>query len=540
MAIEFTNANSFGTLMASANMTICMNTTDVDSLCSFGTFNQSLSSSFSFKDWNPDPAYFEGPAFADDLEFAGASLPNFNMSLVYNYTSDTSNLLPAVYLISNSDKSAGLVEYMEAAGHSATRAFSLWLQEGDDYAGGLLFGAIDTNRYDGDLVSLEAYTESQTNDQPWENGGEMNAVYIIMTSLSASSSTGTDDIWAQQPSPIRFNMGSVMTLPTSVVAQVRNITGAFETRDGRYTVVPCSMRDSEGYFTFGFGGSEALKLNVSMRSLVTPPPSELQAYFDSIEKDLCQFAIYDSGIIGGGSLAAPLLRSAYTVVDLYNNKVAMAPIKLDAKDDESNIVVFSGKSAPIPSATLAPSQPSVTSSTSDAGSPLPTSWRAVEGFKILTTTTTSATALLPSSSLSSPPSPSGTNSPGILAGSLSTGAKAGVGVGVSIAAALLATGAFLARRRWKRKRDLKNKLLIEQQLLSEKPELHGTPMDIYEARGLRDGSGNPVVGEMPSYSEAAELYVQERCVELPAEPVVVRGGGKGRGPLEKSLPPDRM
>lgn len=37
MAIEFTNANSFGTLMASANMTICMNTTDVDSLCSFGT-----------------------------------------------------------------------------------------------------------------------------------------------------------------------------------------------------------------------------------------------------------------------------------------------------------------------------------------------------------------------------------------------------------------------------------------------------------------------------------------------------------------------
>ncbi|XXH03372.1 hypothetical protein Hte_009770 [Hypoxylon texense] len=482
MAIEFMYTASYGTMIESANTTRCMNPKDIGS------------------------------------------------------GSDPSLSLPVLHLLGGTaTDTIGLVEAMETAGHSVTRAFSLWLQEGDDYTGGLLFGAIDTNRYKGDLVSLESYVYKQdvigslSSSLLQEEEVETAPVYIAMTSLSVSSSTGTDDIWVQKPMPCRINIGTApgrtFSLPIKVLTQIWILSGvSFYTKDRKYSVIPCSMRDSGGYFTFGFGGSEGLKVNVSMRSLVTPLPKNVQADVDSNEENLCEFKIYEAADPSEPfDIDSHLLRSVYTVVDLYNHKVAMAPLKLDAKEDESNIVMFSGKSAPIPSATLAPNQPPIMSWTGDSLTPpLPISWNAMEGFKVLTATTTSAVSSLSPSSSSS--SSSGTNNTDVVRGGLNTGTKAGMGIGVSIASIMLSAGAFLGWGRWKRKRELAIKLLIEQQLRRQKPELHGTPLSVYEARGLRDSKGNPVVAEMPGYPEPAELHVVERSVELPATPVAVGGG----------------
>lgn len=309
-----------------------------------------------------------------------------------------------------------------------------------------------------------------------------------------------------------------MVLPGSVVAQMRSITGAFVTSNNEYTAINCSMRDSEGYFTFGLGGSDALKVNVSMRSLVIPAPKKDQAYFNSIGENLCEFAVYEAELYDTGSIAHHLLRSVYTVVDMENRKLAMAPIKLDAKNDQSNVVAFDDLTQ---FATLALNQPSAMSLIGTSHPPLPTSWHAVEGFKVLNPMVTVAATSLSSPSLPSPSS-SGTSSPGIASGNSNTRTKAGVAVGVSIAIITLVVGTFFTWRRWKGKRELAHKLLIEQQLRSEKPELHGKPMSIYEARGLRDSKGNIIVSEMPGDLEPAELYVVENCVELPATPVVPR------------------
>ncbi|KAI0842618.1 acid protease [Hypoxylon sp. FL0890] len=529
MRIDFENFFTFNTVVPSTNATGCA---DIS-----GWFNQNVSSTFHVDNvWSNKDGSYAGLLFSDTIEFGGVCLSNYSMTLAYDTTSgsiqpypdvkatevdNTEPSLPILYLLGDSyqfpDNPASL---MTRNGQIATPAFSLWLEDegkrlevcdGGDYAGELLFGAIDAQRYEGDLIGLQTYGANGSPLSPGDDNA-LGVVAIAMTSLSVSSSTGTDNIWVQGPLLVRVKLGDDLWLSPYLAAQIRNITGAFvrldETGSYEYTVIPCSMRDSEGYFTFGFGGPDAFKVNVTMRSLVTPPSRKLRELFNSFGDDMCRFGISEVKGYESGFLSSHLLRSVYTVVDLYNNKVAMATVKRNVKEGESNIVTFDGHAAPIPSATMAQNQPSMVSTIAWAGPSQPPSFQAAEGFKILTVST-SPPSSLPTSLLAVPNSAPERPSKPILVGLI---------VGVSIAAILLVIAAALVWRRWKKRRGLVTRSLVRQQLRNEKPELHGGSVEMAQ-RLPYEIHGNPLPAELSGVREPSELCGLERYAELPGPPV---------------------
>ncbi|KAI2467540.1 acid protease [Annulohypoxylon bovei var. microspora] len=518
--IEFETFFTNTTLIPSTNSTSCENTTDIHDGCHFGSFNQNVSSTFYIDSiYAREGEPWAGVMFTDTLEFGGISGLHYSMDLLYDVAPPPSHIavftgntpaidntepsLPFLYLLGDLDNyDNNIVDLMVTGGHIPTPAFSLWLQDGHDFTGGLLFGAIDTNRYEGDLVSLDTYDRDSLEVQPARpqqtpNDAEIRGpvISIAMTSLSASSPTGTDDIWVQGPLLVRIKLGDDLWLSPYLAAQMRNITGAFVRLDDtgayEYTVIPCSMRYSLGYFTFGFGGPEGFKVNVTMGSLVVPPPRTLRNLFDSFGKDMCRFGISETKGYDVGFLSSHLLRSVYTVVDLYNNKVAMAPIKLNNTCNGSNIVTFDGNGASIPSATSAPDQPSSVSRIAWSGPSQPPSFRAAEGFGQLTIATTA-------------PSSKANSNPGGHIGDI------GVNVGIitSVSVIFLVIFTLVIRKRRKATRDLANR---------EEPELQENPIEITRVQQTYSIYGNIYPAELPGVREPSELHGTELYPELPGD-----------------------
>ncbi|KAI1416275.1 acid protease, partial [Hypoxylon sp. FL1857] len=539
--IELENFFTFNTIIPSTNATGCINTADISGSCRFGSFNQLLSSTFVVDDvrMNDDGAYAE-VKFTDSIEFGGLSLPNYSMSLAYDTRPESIEMyigvnlridntepsLPVLYLLGDDYQLPDNPIYgLTRSGQIATSAFSLWFDE-DDYSGELLLGAIDAQRYEGDLVSLDTY---HSGGYPMRSGdpSSTGVIAIAMTSLSASSSTGTDDIWVQGPLLVRVKLGDDLWLSPYIAAQIRNITGAFvrldETGKYEYTVIPCSMRNSEGYFTFGFGGPESLKVNVTMRSLVTPPSRKLRELFNSFGDDMCRFGISEVKGYDVGFLSSHLLRSVYTVVDLYNNKVAMAPVRRNVEVGGSNIVTFDGHAAPIPSATMAPNQPSMVSTIAWSGPPQPPSFRAAEGFGILTTTRSSLHSLPTSLLQPAPDVPDAASGEG-----LNQMTEVGIGLGISLVVLPLIIGALLVWRRRKIHRIITG-LLAQQPLHNEMPELEGASTEVVQIKPPYEIHGRPQPAELPGVREPSELCGLESYKELPGPPVPEKGRNMSKG-----------
>ncbi|KAI1142572.1 acid protease [Hypoxylon sp. FL0543] len=536
MRVEFENFYTYSTVIPSTNASGCVNATDFSGLCPFGSFNQNTSSTFQVdRVWRYNGS-LTGLLFTDTIELGGLILDNSSMILAYKTTPESIEYWPygKTTAVNNAEPSLPIFyllgdaysypdnpfSRMTTYGEIVTPAFSLWFEDEGDYEGELLFGAIDAQRYDGDLVSLQTYSAQGTPLSPGEGGGQ-GVIAIAMTSLSASSSTGTDNIWMQGPLLVHVKLGDDLWLSPSLAAQIRDITGAFvrldETGTYEYTVIPCSMRDSEGYFTFGFGGPEAFNVNVTMRSLVSPPSTKLRELFNSFGDDMCRFGISEVKGEDTGFLSSHLLRSVYSVYDLYNNKVAMATPKRNVKDGYSNIVTFGSLAAPIPSATIAPSQPSTASTIAWSGPSQAPSFRAAEGFKILTVTT-SPPSSLPTSLPSSLPT-SLLPIPDSTPERLSKTASVGIGVGVSVGTILLVIGAALIWQRRKKRSGLVTRSLIQQQLRSEKPELQEVSIDVVQVKPPFEIHGNLLPAELSGIREPSELCGVGRRAELSGPPV---------------------
>jgi elongation factor G len=154
-----------------------------------------------------------------------------------------------------------------------------------------------------------------------------------------------------------LDSGTTLTyLPTDLATQVWKEVGAVYSSQYDLAVIPCSMQNSKGYFSFGLGGPSGPRINVTMDELVldltsgSPPLFTSGAYKG---QTVCSFGIQNinSSVY---LLGDTFLRSAYVVYDLVNNEIGIAPTDFNSTD--SNIVPFPSSGAPIPSATAAPDQ----------------------------------------------------------------------------------------------------------------------------------------------------------------------------------------
>ncbi|KAH9903523.1 aspartic peptidase domain-containing protein [Xylariomycetidae sp. FL2044] len=425
-------------IVLSSNSTLC----ETGGCADHGSFNQNLSTTFSLHSdvVQVNATYSNGTIvvvddgyqFSDTLQMGPLTVSNLSMAVIYEALVDPNvttwtNILGLSYGWGEQNPTPGnLIVQMVKRGLIPTEAYSLWLNTpaADSLAEGeLVLGAIDTAKYEGDLVSVDTFNASSQGGGPW----------VLFTSLEATSPTGSDILFesASDPIPVSFDISSPASwLPQTLAEQMWAVVGAEYNASQQWALVPCKLRESVGTFQVRFGGPEGPLVTIPMRQLVCPSAPGSNWYAESWNaqgEELCAFAIRNTSIPSSYFFAMNILSDAYIVFDLYNEKVAMAPAKYNTTD--SNIVPFRALHAGIPSATLATNQPTVTptsiANTTTAQPLTSTSYAAAAGFTSLTAATSPTGSACPSSTGS---------------GGLSTGAKAGIGVGVSIAGILIILG----------------------------------------------------------------------------------------------------
>ncbi len=186
---------------------------------------------------------------------------------------------------------------------------------------------------------------------------------VALTSLQAVSPSGSDTLTSSSfPVPVVLDSGTTLSyLPQDLAEQVWREAGAVYFPTFGAALVPCSMQNSKGAFSFGFAGPGGPQISVTMDELVLDISTTQNPVFPSGQyqgQEACQFGLQnlssDPFLLGD-----TFLRSAYVVYDLINNEVGIAPTDFNATS--SNVVAFASSGAPIPSATLAPNQDQVSS-----------------------------------------------------------------------------------------------------------------------------------------------------------------------------------
>ncbi|KAK8016849.1 hypothetical protein PG993_015038 [Apiospora rasikravindrae] len=359
-----------------------------DEGCTLGSFDSSKSTSFNVVGKNlfsisyVDGSHSKGDYFTDDFEIGGAKLTNVTMGLgidtdiPYGLVGVGYALNEAIVADTQKISSAykNLPVQMMEEGMISTNAYSLWLNDLDASTGQILFGGVDTEKYEGEMKVIDVQKDSQTN--------QFTSFIVSMTSLTANSPSGSDSLTTRQyPIPVVLDSGTTLSyLPTELAVQVWKEVGAVWDTYTQMAFVPCGMENSKGTFEFGFAGPNGPKISVDMTELVLDiaEGNDVPKFQSGQYKgqNICQFGIQNF-TSEPFLLGDTFLRSAYVVYDLENNQIGMA--KTDFNSSKTNIVAFPSKGAPIPSGTVVKDQ--IPATGASGGSVTQPTYAASKGFQ---------------------------------------------------------------------------------------------------------------------------------------------------------------
>lgn len=369
----------------------------------------------------------KGYIFNDVLTINHVSVSNLSMGISYESGVSNGGVLGLGYG-GNETKLPrdNLAIQLVTKGLITTESYSIWLNADDAKDGSLLFGAIDTTKYAGNLTIIDFFNSS----------GEGSIIWL--SSLEATSPSGTDVLSRDFPIPVGFLFGSPYTiLPSDIAQHMWAIAGAEYRSDVSRPVISCTRHDSAGSYRFRFGGPNGPLVNVPLANFLWPP-ERTAALFEELdlapEENVCIFSILNSTRSSRWRVGENFLRATYLVVDFYNQEVAMAS-EASYNVTESDIVAFVAHGAQVPRATYAKSQPTEKPgdmATTTFVRPFTTStYAAAAGFASLTSSATS-----PPVGMAFPQGGRG----------LERRAKIGIGVGVPLGVILLGLLGFACWR----------------------------------------------------------------------------------------------
>lgn len=300
-----------------------------------------------------------GDYFQDTFSIGGATIQQFEMGLATSGTIGTGimgigyNNSEANVDTGNGTIYANLPFALVDQGLIRTEAYSLWLNDLESSTGSVLFGGIDTTKYQGNLQSIKIYPSSRRSNN-------VTSFTVALTSLSATSSSGTDQL---TPSDFAIaailDSGTTITLlPDQIASVIYEEVGATYSSRLQTAVVPCALAQNSGSISFGFGGTGGPVVKVSLSELVLPLTltSGKPATYNNGQV-ACQLGIQPAGDLPI-LLGDTFLRSAYVVYDLVNNRIGLGQTNFNVSS--SSIVPFASSGAPIPSASTAPNEAAVT------------------------------------------------------------------------------------------------------------------------------------------------------------------------------------
>lgn len=373
--------------------------------CPDGSFSATQSTSFSLigqGDFNisyVDNTGAVGDYFQDSFGIGDSTLSNFEMGLALQTTIGI-GIMGIGYNTSeantNTDSGGNGTIYQNlpyalvSQGQTKSPAYSLWLNDLESSTGSILFGAVDTDKYMGNLMTIKVY--------PISRDYGITSFTVALTSVSASSKSGSDQL--TPPSfavPAILDSGTTITLlPDDIAALIFEELGATPEDQLGAVLVPCDLAQNTGTISYGFGGPDGPIIKVAVSDLVLPlTDNKGRSPKYKNGQTACQLGIEPAGSLPV-LLGDTFLRSAYVVYDLINNQVALAETKFNAT--KSNVVPFSSFGASIPDSKTVnneiqvsptassvpnvgdPPNPSETGSLQVEPSPSPTQLNARPGF----------------------------------------------------------------------------------------------------------------------------------------------------------------
>ncbi|EWC48955.1 hypothetical protein DRE_00260 [Drechslerella stenobrocha 248] len=215
----------------------------------------------------------------------------------------------------------GLVDQLVSHGYIKAKAYSLYLNDQEANTGSILFGGIDTEKFQGNLTGLPIQLE-RDRTVPTE-------FTVALTSVALSIEGRQEEVISSNALPAVLDSGSSLTyLPNSTVAAiVKNFDGYWDPNLKSY-IVPCSLSNNHNDFvTYRFGGSKGPEIRVALE--------ELTNYILDVNGDIwtdvnnnpqCIFGIQPQPADFGDTyiFGDTFLRSAYVVYDLDGNKIWLA------------------------------------------------------------------------------------------------------------------------------------------------------------------------------------------------------------------------
>lgn len=308
-----------------------------------GSFDANSSSTYNYVGSYFNISYVDGSGASGDyvtdtLTIGDVTVETLQFGIGYESTS-SQGILGIGYKANEVQVGrAGLDPYnnlpaqMVSDGLINSNAYSLWLNDLDASTGSILFGGIDSEKFEGSLSTL-----------PIQENRGFAEFLITLTAFSMGDTT----LAADQALAVLLDSGSSLTyLPDDWVVEIYSTVSASYDSDEGVAFVPCSLANSGDGFLFTFSG---VNISVGMDEMVIDLISSTgrrPTFSNGVEA--CLFGIAPAGS-GTNVLGDTFLRSAYIVYDLENNEVSLAQTIFNATS--SNIVEIGTGEDAVPSAT---------------------------------------------------------------------------------------------------------------------------------------------------------------------------------------------
>ncbi|KAK2871774.1 hypothetical protein FQN49_002841 [Arthroderma sp. PD_2] len=319
-----------------------------------GTYDSSGSSSYNLVSNDFNISYVDGSGASGDyvtdvINVGGIRLEDFQFAIGHTSSSPL-GVLGIGYEAGEAQVNrfgdepyANLPAALVKAGHIRSNAYSLWLNDLNASRGQILFGGVDTGKFDGKLQTVPVLHT---------RNGEYNSLVVALTGVGIrTGSEGSTDSFPTQPVAVAMDSGSSLSyLPDSLAARVYNAVDAIFDPSNNLAFVPCSMANDDRKLVFTFSSPQIV---VGMDELVIdlgPDANGNEATFSDGSK-ACVFGVAPAGE-SISILGDTVLRSAYLVYDLDNNEISIAETRFNST--ETNILEIGTGEDSVPDATGVP------------------------------------------------------------------------------------------------------------------------------------------------------------------------------------------
>ena len=332
-----------------------------------GTYNANKSSTYKYVNSEFTIKYADGTGangdyVTDNLNIGGVTINNQQFGVGYSSTS-SEGVLGIGYpqleasvqnsggnsLTGSSQPYSNVPQSMVDQGLINSQAYSLWLDDVNSATGSILFGGVDTAKYQGSLVTLPIVQE----------GGQDLEMIVMLDGVSVVGSNGQNQTALPKSVPVLLDSGSTLSyLPSSAATTIYSAVGAEYDDSQQLAFCSCNLANSSSSMSFSFGGGQKV-IAVNMQDMV------LQGGVSRSQD--CTFGIVpqasNSGSSGGSSttsytLGDSFIRNAYVVYDIDSNQISLAQTDKDATD--SNVMEIQKGSSGVPDATGSASSASET------------------------------------------------------------------------------------------------------------------------------------------------------------------------------------